>query len=511
MVIIKKIASTLSILTIILFSSHIIYFFEYNFDEEKTKIESSNIDAIEDDSKINIHSNGVLTPKGVRLTVNGDLSNSIMITWFTESSASDPNVEYSINSDLSNSEVVGATISTEISGTYIYSTELLNLNSNKTYFYQISSDATNKREIMNITTLTNEDSSHVRFLVYGDSRTNRSAREALSEKIIENFKDKFDFTILLGDIVEDGKNQTKWNNYFLDTEGLNAYKQGIYVEGNHEGGLQTLMYENLPMNNTETNRYYTFSYGGVGFIILNSNSYTVGDDNQTDWLEETLIQLSQENPFNIPYMHHPLLSSRSYSYHRTNWRPLFERYKVPCVFGAHNHHYERSYPIINYDTLYFNGSELYNFTELEYPMYIATGGAGAPLYSLYDYDYIAKNHMAYHFTLIDIKTEGNKTTFSLEAWEMPVNGVEYGDPYLFDNITIIRTGLPKISLPKISTNESQSELILFDGIGGIQEDSTQEDQKIQYWIYILILLSISDIVLVSIISYVLIFRKKKSK
>jgi len=132
---------------------------------------------------------------------------------------------------------------------------------------------------------------------------------------MEYFRDSFNFTINTGDIVKNGTIQQRWNNYFMDTEIINAFKQGVYVEGNHEEGQFSLMkmYNNLPMPNTYDNRYYSLSYGKIGFIILNSNKYTVGDDNQTEWLNQTLLRLSQANAFNFAFLHHPLLHrTRSY-------------------------------------------------------------------------------------------------------------------------------------------------------------------------------------------------------
>ncbi len=373
------------------------------------------------------------TPKGVRLTIINDLSNSVVITWFTNADTSNPIVEYSTNSELLNSKEVKA-ITKKISGTFIYTTELSDLNSSETYYYSVSSDESHKREIMSFTTIANRGINQVRFLVYGDTRSQRDVRSALSEKIMGHFRDDFEFTINLGDIVDDGRDQDLWNNYFEDTEELNAYKQGIYIEGNHEKGLETLMYDNLPMISTENNRYYAFSYGDIGLIILNSNSYTIDDDDQTDWLNETLFQFSQKNSFNFAFMHHPLLHNRSQSCHREKWRPLFEKYNVSCIFAGHNHHYERSYPITNLDLLEFDNSELYRYKNLKNPIYFVSGSAGAPLYDLYDFDFIAKNQKAYHFILVEIKKELDKTTLSIEVWGMPE---DFGDLYLFDTITII--------------------------------------------------------------------------
>jgi len=373
-------------------------------------------------------------PKGIRLTFINDFNDSIIISWFTEKNASQPKLIYSNNSDLSLFLEVKPNMTKLSATTYFYSAELVNLQSNKTYFYRVSSDVINFREVMNFTTFANK-TDHVRFLVYGDSRTQRNVRSVLTSKIMENFNDSFDFSILLGDIVELGSFQDQWNNYFSDTEILNAYKQGIYVEGNHEQGDITKMYDNLPMRNNATNRYYSFSYGDIGFIILNSNGETVDDDVQTDWLNQTLIDFSERNVFNFALMHHPLVHDRSYSYHRDNWRSLFEKYNISVIFAGHDHLYERSYPIVNSLTLEHDDSEFYDYMNINDSIYITTGGAGAPLHNVHSNGFIAETIKGYHFLLVDIEKNAIKSTFSLETWVMPN---DFSNLYLYDNITITK-------------------------------------------------------------------------
>jgi hypothetical protein len=196
------------------------------------------------------------------------------------------------------------------------------------------------------------------------------------------------------------------------------------------------MYNNIPMPNTAINRYYSFSYGDVGYVILNSNKDDNNyNDDQTDWLNQTLFQLSQKNTFNFAFLHHPLLDTRSYLYHREKWKPLFDKYNVSIIFCGHNHFYERSYPMTNSTTLEFDNSTLYNYENLNNSIYIISGGAGAPLYQVNDYDFIANTNKTYHFVLVDVKKDVEKTTLSLEAWGMPEN---LGNLYLFDNISITK-------------------------------------------------------------------------
>lgn len=382
-------------------------------------------------------SNPSFVPKGIRLTFINSFNESVIISWFTQKNATNPNVTYSLEPDLSSSVEIKPNIAELSISTYFYSVELKNLAPNTTYYYQVILDNINKREILNFKTMADFDTDHVRFLVYGDSRTNRNERSVLSKKIMEYFREDFDFTIHSGDMVGDGSLQDQWNNYFIDTETLNAFKQGIYVEGNHEGGDNTEMYNNIPMPNTAINRYYSFSYGDVGYVILNSNKEFDDNynDDQTDWLNQTLIQLSQKNTFNFAFLHHPLLDTRSHPYHREKWKPLFDKYNVSIIFCGHNHFYERSYPMTNSTTLEFDNSELYNYENLNNSIYIISGGAGAPLYSVNNYDFVANTNQTYHFVLVDVKKDVTKTTLSLEAWGMPE---DLGNLYLFDNISITK-------------------------------------------------------------------------
>ncbi len=381
-------------------------------------------------------------PDGIRLTFIHNFNDSVVISWFTGLKASYPLVIYSTNEDLSNNIIVKPN-SKNISSTFVYTAELVDLLPNKTYFYQIRSDPYNKREILNFTTMpTNTD--HFSFLVYGDSRTEsngktqRDERKNLAEKIMANFNDKIQFTVHTGDMVYDGLNQYQWNDYFNDTECLNLNKQGIYVEGNHELGQSAdmKMYDNLPMrsNLTFDSRYYSFSYMDIGFIILVSSPYAHDYAPQTEWLNQTLIQFSQENLVNFVFLHHPLLhDARTHVYFRENWKPLIDKYNVSLIFCGHDHHYERSYPMTNSTNFEYDGSELYNYTNLNNSVYITAGGAGAPLYTFPQQPFIAKIKKAYNFVIVDVKKEVSKTTLSLETWCMPD---DFGDLYKFDNITI---------------------------------------------------------------------------
>jgi len=386
-----------------------------------------------------------LTPKGIRLTTFQNLNGTIILSWYTEKNATDPLVEYSLNDDLSNNKTSNA-LYFNIQNTHSYSVVLNDLIPNSTYFYRVMSDKYNYREILFFKSLPNgTDINNFRFLVYGDSRTEMEDRTALANRM-KNFslEKNLDFSFHSGDIVADGRLQSQWNTYFENVEELYSHNIGLFLEGNHEkGDLSSLMYDNLYPGFLDYKRYYSFVFGNCGFVILNSNGYydSYQEDNQTDWLNKTLYEYSQENEINFIFLHHPLLSTRSEEDHRKDWPPLFEKYNVTFIFSGHNHHYERSYPIINQSSLdpenyTFNDSEKYNYEDFYDPIYIVSGGAGAPLYDTYNYTYIARTEKIHHFCSIEIRRQKTNTIISLEAWGMPINNSIYEDLKLFDNFTI---------------------------------------------------------------------------
>ena len=404
-----------------------------------TKINYHFYDKGIDPLDFHIETCGPYTPEGIRLTIVNDSSNSMVLTWYTTDTASDPKVTYSTDPTLIDSVTVVPTTK-NIDSTCVYSANLKNLESNKTYYYKISSDLSNEREILNFTTLPIRNTTSLKFLVFGDSRSQPEQRNEVAKKVMENFDD-IEFTIHTGDIVEDGRIQTQWDAYFNDVETLTKQIPGYYIEGNHEQKSQN-MYDNIPLPYNGLNSYYyNFSIGPVSFIGLNTERDA---SIQTTWLEDVLKKNNQDNDilWQIAYMHQPIFNSRSTRPDRSDliaaWCPLFEEYNLDLVFAGHNHYYERSYPMNRFKQ--FDDSSSYNFKNPLNPMYLITGGAGAPLYVRdTNPSYAPFYNSTYHFIIVEIKVDDIKeeTTLTLETWAMPN---DYSGIYLIDNITIVKKG-----------------------------------------------------------------------
>ncbi|MFX1257082.1 MAG: purple acid phosphatase family protein [Promethearchaeota archaeon] len=399
--------------------------------------------------QVNSSSSDII-PRGIRLTIINDPSNSIVITWSSKSKAPDPHVHYSTKSTLDDSKEVHALFEI-INNTHIYKVELSGLEPSTTYYFKVYSSDKNGRELMTFTTAPGRDATNVKFIVWGDSRSQPEVRKEFSKKVMEYFGDDIDFIVHLGDIVEEGRYQNLWDLYFSDTEVINGNKQGFYIEGNHEDGLDTKMYDNIPLpSNGQNSRYYSFSWGPISFVGLNTNEEGFWGPQQKmplSWLESELSRLDNDKYtlWKVAFMHHPLFNDREDRSDEKEliqtWGSLFDEYEVDLVFAGHNHCYERSYPM-SHDKEFDNSCES-NFFEPDFPMYLIAGGAGAPLDDDFEEkenmlpEYVAHYNSSYNFLLVNLEVDEIKeeTTLSLEAWGMPRN---YSGLYLFDKIAITK-------------------------------------------------------------------------
>lgn len=100
---------------------------------------------------------------------------------------------------------------------------------------------------------------------------------------------------------------------------------------------------------SRTEAYYSFDYGDVHFICLDSyDSDRSPDGAMMNWLENDLAATSQ--PWIIAFWHHPPYSKGSHNSDtesnliqmRENALPILEAYGADLVLGGHSHSYERS-------------------------------------------------------------------------------------------------------------------------------------------------------------------------
>ena len=244
------------------------------------------------------------------------------------------------------------------------------------YFWRAISETANGERWISETysfKTTVKDSSAMLFALVGDSQWNKDTPWAWA-KIAEGvWKERPNFIVHAGDLVDWGPKKTDWTKHFFPGgQKLMARIPMYTVLGNHEGDAD-LYYQY--MANPQPEYRYTFKYGNVQFFMLDSNRDLSEGSEQYNWLDQALSK--SQATWKIVIHHHPPYSSESDDHGDTfkeastmgtksrNLVPLYDKYNVDfCLFG-HTHVYERTWPLKNN-----------RINQKEGTIYINSGGAG---------------------------------------------------------------------------------------------------------------------------------------
>ncbi|UVI33121.1 purple acid phosphatase family protein [Paenibacillus spongiae] len=184
-----------------------------------------------------------------------------------------------------------------------------------------------------------------------------------------------DLTLFVGDLVNDGQNYDDWEKYFFRPGKDFIINTPFYsCLGNHERNAS--WYYDFFAYDPPKN-YYSFDYGDVHFICLDSTDFikpehypnSAGEissgNAQYDFLVQDLEATSAA--WKIVFFHYPPYISGGYQVEELRkLSPVLEQYGVDVVFNSHTIVYERSHPI--------RGGQI---DENDGIVYIVAGGAGA--------------------------------------------------------------------------------------------------------------------------------------
>ncbi|MBZ4417035.1 metallophosphoesterase [Myxococcus sp. RHSTA-1-4] len=221
----------------------------------------------------------------------------------------------------------------------------------------------------------------VHFTAVGDFGTGGSDQKKVAAAMLAARPELF---VALGDnAYSSGSESEIQSNLFEPMAALLSEVPLFASLGNHEyvtnQGQPYLDNLYLPSNNpANSERYYSFDWGHVHFVALDSNcaiGLASADrcalDEQKAWLEKDLAGTTQ--PWKVVFFHHPPWSSGEHGSQlamRRNFAPVFEQYGVDLVLTGHDHNYERSKPM--------NGDAIAGADQTGIP-YLVVGGGGASL------------------------------------------------------------------------------------------------------------------------------------
>lgn len=206
--------------------------------------------------------------------------------------------------------------------------------------------------------LPGQNSGHVRFGVVGDNRTEpdvfKRTMDKMKEKIIETYGDSIvdsmNLVLNVGDIVTNGYVLSQYaREYFAPVAGLSATVPSMVSIGNHEAEAPIyydyMKYEDI--GGPQGEKYYSFQYGRVLFVAINSNS-GLRNETQLTWLDTLLSNAQQDSTIDwiITFCHHPghseIWPDGNTGYIQNSVIPLLNKYsKVDILMYGHSHNYER--------------------------------------------------------------------------------------------------------------------------------------------------------------------------
>lgn len=177
-----------------------------------------------------------------------------------------------------------------------------------------------------------------------------------------------------------------------------------------------------------TKQYYSFDVQNVHFLAMSTELKNEPDKRDQLKFVRNDLNKTSSNPaidWIIVYFHRQAYTSlitdgtggvdRADNTTRDKYHPLFDKYNVDIVLQAHNHNYERSYPLnynkVNPDNPIKVSNETNNYySDLSGPIFVTVGTGGISLYQFMEKaDYIVnQTDSSYGFLNVDVINNGTK-------------------------------------------------------------------------------------------------------
>ncbi|KAL1138630.1 hypothetical protein AAG570_008693 [Ranatra chinensis] len=241
-----------------------------------------------------------------------------------------------------------------------------------------------------------------KLAVFGDmGNINARSLPYLQE---EAQKHMYDAILHVGDLAYDmrDENGQVGDQFMRQIAPVAGYVPYMVCPGNHEEAFNFSHYrERFSMPGPHENLMYSFNLGPVHFISINTEAYYFVEYGlkllvlQHMWLEKDLQEANlpknrAERPWIITYGHRPMYCSDDdgddctrYSsrvrvglpiFHWFGLEKLFYKYGVDLEIWAHEHSYERLWPVYNHEIK--NGSYKEPYRNPKAPVHIISGSAG---------------------------------------------------------------------------------------------------------------------------------------
>ena len=321
----------------------------------------------------------------IRQIVASDNSKSRTIMWQSEISEPNAIVEYRKvdTTEISTVNASNRVFTDDKETNYIHEATLTGLTQSTTYEYRVGYDQ--KRSTW--FTLKTAGVDNYEVLIYPDSQSANYSGWFQLVKDSYNRNPNSDLYISMGDLVDNGEQASQWRAWFRSVSPLSATVPLSPLMGNHETytldwkirePLAYINYFTLPSNGNDTfkNRYYSYDFGDVHYVVLDTQFKEAKDfhpeleQEEIAWLRQDLQ--SNHTRWTIVLMHKDSLRYKTNKFDGTSgfneigeaFMPIFDEFNVDLVLSAHYHTYRNRGHIRNFER------------DATGPLYILTGVAG---------------------------------------------------------------------------------------------------------------------------------------
>jgi hypothetical protein len=199
------------------------------------------------------------------------------------------------------------------------------------------------------------------------------------------------------------------NHDYITTSLLNQYMSHFnlteqFYSFNYQNVHFTAISTELLINDSEGNEQYEF---------VNADLASAASDPNIDWIVVYYHKEAYTSPYTTPAKEEEIRTASIAL--RDVYHPLFEKYDADLVLQAHNHNYERSYPIKYNNTKssvpIITDAHTNNYSNPKGQIFVTVGTGGAS-----SYDFLAKEpYMVRQYTghgLLNIDVKDNGQTFN---------------------------------------------------------------------------------------------------
>lgn len=344
-------------------------------------------------------------PQQIALSYGGHVS-KMWVTWLTYNDTFSSLVEYGIKNfrwTVRGNSTLFVDGGMKRSKRYIHRVLLTDLDPGTTYQYHVGSEY-GWSSIYQFKAFEERADGGYIYAVYGDLG-NVNAR-SLGKIQQQAQRSLIDAVLHVGDIAYnlDTDDGNFGDQFGRQIEPVAAYVPYMVAVGNHEQAYNFSHYINrFTMPNSEHNLFYSFDLGAAHFIVISTEFYyfteygSIQIANQWKWLTKDL-KLASANRAKYPWIitlgHRPMYCSDYDSddctkyearirvglpdTHAYGLEKLFYTYGVDLEIWAHEHSYERMWPLYN-RTVYNGTSDPY--VDPPAPVHIVSGSAGCQEYT----------------------------------------------------------------------------------------------------------------------------------